>query len=238
MIYIFLNIAIILSFCIYWCVNEKIGLQLSIVILLSAWTFHLINNMDIKFPVDIEIGWLIIAIFIFGYILLRKILERLFLKGGYRAYMIATAVISFSLIIYHPGINFIVPGGVIFGLGIGYCLNKKHVGFDSANLLQRTGILKYVTLLARLALGITILILMVYRVERIIFGMTENQNIYLYGFLCYTLIGFWVTIAAPWLFIKLRIAGIKSDIITPNEDTSSKTKKKPGHKYGSHWFQG
>jgi len=222
MIFTFLNISIIIFFCIYWCINEKIGLQLSIVILLSAWTIHLLNSLNIKFPFNIEIGWFAAGALICGYIALRKLLETLLLKGGMRAYLIATAVVSFSLIIYHPSVIFVIPGGVILGLGIGHCLNRKFIGFDCVNILQRKGKKKYLTLLARLALGVSVLILMVYRVEKIIFSMTENQNVLLYGFLCYAIIGFWITVAAPWLFIKLRLAGTASG----SED--EKQEKKPG----------
>jgi len=235
MIFIFLNIAIMIFFCIYWCINEKIGFQLSVVVLLSTWTTHFINiflkNIDIKFLVNIEIGWIVIAIFFCGYLLLRKKIEALFLKGSYRIYMILTAVVSFLLIIYHPHPYFVVPGGVLLGLGLGFCLNKKFIGFDAVNILQRTGIKKYLTLLARAALGILVLLLMVYRIEKIIYGMSEKQNIFLYAFLCYALTGFWITIAAPWLFIKLRLAGTIFNAEDSNID------KKSEHKYGSHWFR-
>jgi len=231
MFFIFLNIMIMIFFCIYWCINEKIGLQLSIVVLLSAWITHFLNDLDIKFPINMEIGWLVIALFICGYIFLRKKFEALLLKRGFRVHMISTAVVSFLLIIYHPQPYFVVPGGVLLGLGLGYCLNKKYIGFCAANSLQRDGIKKYLTLLARIALGILILLLMVYRIEKIIYGMSEKQNIFLYGFLCYTLIGFWITIAAPWLFIKLRLAGTVSD------NADSNIEKKSEHRYGSHWFQ-
>jgi len=231
MIFIFLNIAIMIFFCIYWCINEKIGFQLSIVVLFSTWTTHFLNDINLKFPINIEIGWIVIAVFICGYILLRKKIETLFLKCSYRVYMILTAVVSFLLIIYHPHPYFVVPGGVLLGLGLGYCLNKRFIGFDAVNSLQRVGIKKYLTLLARVALGILFLLLMVYRIEKIIYGMSEKQNIFLYGFLCYALIGFWVTIAAPWLFIKLRLAGTVFDAADSNIE------KKSEHRYGSHWFR-
>jgi len=208
MIYTVLGFMLLIFFCVYWCINEKIGLQLGITVLLSAWTVRLLKSMEINFPADIDIGWPVTAIYFCGYIFLRKTLEALFVKGGFRAYMIATAVVSFLLILYRPNITFIVSGGCLLGLGIGYCINKKFVGFDCANLLQRKGIYKYLTLAARLALGLAVFILMVYRVEKIIFGLSENQNKYLYGFLCYTLIGFWITVAAPWLFVKLNLAGV------------------------------
>jgi uncharacterized membrane protein len=34
---------------------------------------------------------------------------------------------------------------------------------------------------------------------------SSNQN--LYGFIHVALAGFWVSVAAPWIFVKLRLAG-------------------------------
>jgi len=230
MIFTVLNIMILVFFCIYWCINEKIAFQLCIVILLSSWSIHLLNSLKLNFLANIQFEWFVMAFFFCVYLFLRKKMEALLVRGGYRVQMIVTAVVSFSLIIYHPNLYFVISSGVLLGLGLGYCLNKKYISFDCANLLQRKGIKKYLTLLARLALGVSILLVMVYRVEKIIFGMSESQNIYLYGFLCYTLIGFWITIAAPWLFIKLNLAGIALG----NDDSDAE--KKPEQKYGKHWF--
>ncbi|MCL2196217.1 MAG: hypothetical protein FWB77_01235 [Treponema sp.] len=199
----------VLSYLIYWCVNEKTGLQLGIVNLISIWVISVYMQLEINLPYNI--GWIIFAVIFCGYLLLRNKIETLLSLGGFRAYVLTTAVISFLLILYRPNYEFVIPGGFLLGLGAGYCLNKRFIGFKSADVLQRKGAAKYLTLLARFIIGIAILVFIEYRVVRIIETVAERQNIMLYCFLCYGVISLWVSIAAPWIFIKLRLAGAVFD---------------------------
>jgi len=205
----FLYFMLILSYLIYWCFNEKTGLQLGIVVLISIWTISVYRHLMIDFPYDIS--WVIFAVIFCGYLLLRGKIEKFLSMGGFRAYVITTAVVSFLLILYRPSYEFVIPGGFLLGLGAGYCLNKRFIGFKSSDVLQRKGAAKYLTLLARFLLGAVILVVIEYRVVKIVEIVAERQNIMLYCFLCYGVISLWVSVAAPWVFIKLRLAGIVFD---------------------------
>ncbi|MCL2229873.1 MAG: hypothetical protein FWC01_02155 [Treponema sp.] len=164
-----------------------------------------------NFNLNIRIGWVIIAIIYAGFIFLRKTIESLFLKGGFRACMIAIAAGSFIMILYRPEYYFVMPAGILLGMGIGYCLNKKYIGFKSRDYLDSKGYKKILILLARFFTGVIVLAVIVYRVILIIQHVTESQNIFLYMFLCCALVSLWISIAAPWLFIKLRFAGSDLD---------------------------
>jgi len=201
---------LVLPFFIYWCINEKVGLQLCIVFLLSIWTIFLYRYIGDKLPFNMDIRWIIIAVIFCGYLLLHKKIDAvLALGGGIRAYMITTAAVSFLMIIYRPGLETVLPAGVLLGIGAGYCMNKKYVGFNCSDVLERKGILRILTLAARFFIGIAVLAIITYRVEKVIEQLPESQNIFLYCFLCYAVYGLWVSIAAPWLFIKMRLAGSK-----------------------------
>ena len=217
MILFFLFFMLIVSFFVYWCINEKIGLQLGIVVSFSAWIVLLIEHLDIKFPFNIDIRFVVFPLFFFGYLFLRNKIEALLAKGGFRAGIISAAILSFLMILYRPGLEFILPGGVVLGLGTGYCINKRFVCFKSANCLQRKGASKFFTLFARFILGITVLALIVFRVEKIIQHISENQNIFLYTFLCCAVTSLWVSVAAPWVFIKLRLANIDISSEQPHD---------------------
>ena len=203
---------LILPFLIYWCINEKTGLQIGIVVLLCIWAIFLYRNFVEYLPFNFDLEWVIIAVIFCGYLFLRSRIESLLLKGGFRACMTVTAAVSFLMIIYRPELEFVLPGGLLLGLGIGYCLNRRFIGFKSMNVLERTGLAKYLTLLARFVLGMAVLVLFVFRIELIIEQISKSQNIFLYGFLCYALISMWVSVASPWVFIKLRLAGSSSGI--------------------------
>jgi len=202
----------VIFFSIYWCVNEKVGLQLGIVSLLSAWALLLYwqfnKQLNMIIPFNINLMWIIIAVIFFCYISLRNYFEKLLGKVNFRIKMMIIAGLSFLMILYRPGLEFVIPGGSLLGLCAGYCLNRRYVGFKSSDVLQRTGLRKYMTLFARIVIGSAVFFLISFRVANIIQRISENQNVELYCFLCCALIGLWVSMAAPWLFIKLRLAGI------------------------------
>ncbi|MCL2440364.1 MAG: hypothetical protein FWD14_01360 [Treponema sp.] len=206
------------SFFIYWCINEKIGLQICLTILISIWVVLNYRQLNIQWNKWPGFSWVFIAIVFVGYILSRDKLESLLLKGGFRIYMVSTAVISFLMILYRPDFVIVIPAGFFLGMGLGYNLNKKYVGFKSACILQKKKLTMYLILFSRFVTGILVLVLIFFRVEKIINNIPENQNIFLYTFLCAAFMGFWVSIAAPWLFEKLRLTSSP----TGNQNTGQK----------------
>jgi len=207
----FIFLILVVPFFIYWCISEKVGLQLGIVSALSIWAILMYRHLSENISFNINFSWIIFPVFFCGYLLLRSKIEALLLKGGFRAYMITPAVVSFLMILYQPGLEFILPGGIVLGLGTGYCFNKRFIGFKSSIILQKNIALKSLVLSARFVIGTTVLALIVYRVDKIIEVIAENQNISLYYFLCCMVIGLWVSVLAPWVFIKLRITGVEFD---------------------------
>jgi hypothetical protein len=204
LIYLFL----LIPFFIYWCINEKAGLQLSITVILCIWTVLLYWHFKEKISLDIDFTWIIIAVIFCIYLFLGKKLNRLLSKGGLRAYIITAAMVSFIMILYRPNFEYVFPGGIMLGFCIGYCLNKRYIGFKSSDVLNRQGMLKWLTLLARFILGTAVLAVILFRVNEIMSQISNSQYILIYGFLCYAVMSLWVSVAAPWLFTKIRLAGI------------------------------
>jgi len=203
-------IFLIIPFFIYWCVNEKIGLQLSIVFVVSIWVVFLYwqfnSYLDKVIPFNFNLMWVLIAVIFFCYITLRVKLETILGKTSFRTKMIIIAAASFLMILYRPSLEYIMCAGFLLGFGVGYLLNKRFAGFTSRAVLQRKGIVKILTLFARFVLGIAVITLIILRIDSFILIIKESQNIELYCFLCSALMALWVTVAGPWLFIKLRLA--------------------------------
>jgi membrane-associated phospholipid phosphatase len=160
--------------------------------------------LGVHFPVDIAAGWVIGGIIVSGYFILNNRIEELIAKGGFRAGMISSAALSFVMIIYLPGMELLVPAGMILGIGTGYCLNRKYIGFASSALLERQGIYKFLPFFVRLLLGIAGFLLIFTRGKNLL--PQDSLNINLYSFILTALCGFWISAAAPWVFIKLRLA--------------------------------
>jgi hypothetical protein len=214
----FIYLFLLLPFFIYWCINEKAGLQLGIAVILCIWAVLLYRQFKEKIPFNIDFTLIIIALIFCVYIFLGKKIDVLLSKGGLRAYMITAAVVSFFMILYHPSVEFVLPGGILLGLSIGYCLNKRYIGFKSSDVLDRKGIKKWLTLLARFIVGTAVLALILYRINQIMPQIPNSQYILIYGFLCYAIISLWVSAAAPWLFIILHLAGVNANDSTGNND--------------------
>jgi hypothetical protein len=167
--------------------------------------------LGVHFPTDVLAGWILGGVILCGYFLLSDRIENLLVKGGSRVQMIAVAALSFAMILYIPAKEILMPGGTLLGFGLGYCLNKRYIGFSTNALPERVDNKKYLILLARLLLGLAGLILIFLRLDSFVPFAGSNRN--LYSFIVTMLAGMWISIAAPWIFIKLRLAGsvIKSD---------------------------
>jgi len=48
--------------------------------------------------------------------------------------------------------------------------------------------------------------------------ISNSQYILIYGFLCYVVMSLWVFVAAPWVFVKLHLAGLNENDSTGNND--------------------
>ena len=160
--------------------------------------------LGVHFPTDVLVGWIIGGVILCGYFLFSGKIEELIVMGGFRAGMITSAVFSFIMIIYLPSEEALMSGGTMLGIGIGYCLNRRHVGFKSTMMFERTGIAKYLTLFARLVLGIAGFILILFAAGKLI--PQGSANFKLYSFISLALGGSWISVAAPWVYVKLRLA--------------------------------
>jgi len=214
LIYLFL----LAPFFIYWCINEKAGLQISITILLCIWAVFIYAHFKENIPLDIDLTWIIVAVIFCIDLFLGKKIDVLLSKGGLRAYMITAAVVSFLMILYRPSFEYVFPGGIMLGISIGYCLNKRYIGFKSSDVLDRKGAIKWLALIARFILGTAVIALVLFRINVFMLKISNSQYIQIYGFLCYAIIGLWVFVAAPWVFIKLRLAGANLNNSTEQND--------------------
>jgi len=215
--------------CWYWCINEKKGFRFFVVILICLWVNISLKYLGVHFPIDVLGGLVVGGIVICGYLFLGSKTETLLAKLRFRSAIYASAVLSLIMILYLPGKEALVPGGVMFGIGVGYCINKRYVGFSSAAPVSRNGIAKYLTLAGRFILGMTGLLLIYFVIGKFIPQDSANYN--LYGFIHIALAGLWVSVGAPWVFVRLRLADAKqpdtqdAPIGTPVEPASTEQKE-------------
>jgi len=218
LIYLFL----LIPFFIYWCINEKAGLQICITTILCIWAVLLYRHFKEDILIDIDLSWIIVFVFFGVDLFVGKKIDALLAKGGMRAYMITASAVSFCMILYRPSYEYVYPGGILLGICIGYCLNKRYIGFKSADVLERKGTKKILTLIARFVLGTALIPVILLRVNQIIEGIIQrngnNHYIQIYAFLCFAVMALWVSVAAPWVFTKIKLAGLNTADSTKQND--------------------
>ncbi|MCL2067731.1 MAG: phosphatase PAP2 family protein [Treponema sp.] len=263
---------------IYWCMDEKKGIRLALVFLISAWinislkflldqprpffdgydpslgiigeklgglpSGHAQNSMvtfvviaswwkkkklyaiaaalcllisfsriylGVHFPTDILGGWLLGALVLFGYFKLGPVLEKFLERGGTRAGMIAGAALAYIMILYRPGGEALIPGGIMLGISAGFCLNRRYIGFKSSaffsNSAAENSRIKYLILTLRFLAGIASLLLIYAALEKLLPENPQSGNNELFIFFKYAVAALWGSAGVPWLFKLIRLSG-------------------------------
>jgi len=181
--------------------RRPLGLALAIVLPLAV-SFSRVY-LGVHFPTDIFGGWILGGIVLAFYFLAGPRLEAALAAAGIRIKLIAVVVVAFAMNALHPqDVSF---GGVFLGMGAGYVLMSARFPFAasrgadgaSASLLVRA---------IRYALGLAVAGAL-YAGLKAAFPGSESESYRLFRFVRYGLVGLWVSAGAPYVFLRLRLAG-------------------------------
>jgi glycerophosphoryl diester phosphodiesterase len=162
--------------------------------------------LGVHFPTDVAGGWLIGGALLAVYFFAGERVETFITTHNPRTGLIACATLAFVMILYRPSSVLLMPGATLLGLGTGYYLCRYKIGFSASALSSRTGIAKYLVLLVRFLLGITVMALLYVVTEKLTVKFEGSGNYNLFAFLRFGLIALWISAGAPWLFRFIRLA--------------------------------
>jgi membrane-associated phospholipid phosphatase len=187
--------------------------------------------LAVHFPHDVLLGWIVGALLLFILLKVEKPLTRWLdqLSTGLQvlfAFLFSLALILLVLLAqltltgwiippewianaktafpgepeitplsYH---NFLSSTGAFFGLATGYIMMKKLGGFSTNDTWWK--------LILRYFLGL-VGVLALYLGLGAVFPESETFLAYVARYIRYALIGFWMSGLAPWLFVKVKLAG-------------------------------
>ncbi|GHU58311.1 phosphatidic acid phosphatase [Spirochaetia bacterium] len=159
--------------------------------------------LGVHFPTDLLAGWLLGGIILTLYFLFESPLAAFFRAGGRRTMMIAAAAVAFLMNIIYP--DDISLGGLFLGLGAGYALMLGSFPFSAGAPIKGRKPGPAVMAL-RLLIGFAGAALLYLGLKNLFPG--ETSVYYRLGrFIRYGLLSFWAAAGAPWVFLRLGLAG-------------------------------
>jgi len=161
--------------------------------------------LGVHFPTDVLAGWLLGCGVLAGYFLLGDRLERVLSVSNIRIRLLTVVAVAFLMNALHPVDTSL--GGVFFGMGAGYLLMQAKFPF-LARLGADGQTAKPVTLALRYLLGLAVSAVLYLGLKKIFPGETSSSYA-LFRFLRYGLVGAWVSAGAPWVFLRLKLVGVK-----------------------------
>lgn len=159
--------------------------------------------LGVHFPTDLFAGWALGGLVLAGYFAFGRILEAALSAADVRVRILVAAAVAFVMNALSPAHTNL--GGVFFGMASGYVLMAERFPFSAAH--GAGGLRPSLPVLAaRYILGIA-------GVAAVYLGLKlllpeEGSSWYALGrFVRYGAMGAWVSAGAPWVFLRLKLAG-------------------------------
>ena len=157
--------------------------------------------LGLHFPTDLVGGYLLG----FSLLLLYRWLEpgaAVWLKSkGLTCQLGISLALPALMILLFPSYekNGLIAGATLMGMGVGFAVEQHFVKFQSGGMRWKK--------VVRFLLGTAVAFTLWQGLQSTFFGLQPES---LYGFLRYGLVGLWGALGAPWIFVKLRLAGSES----------------------------
>ena len=153
--------------------------------------------LGVHFPTDVLVGWAIGIVILGTYIAVGKRIETWLGGLSLTAQILLALLLPLLLFAIQPSDVTVQITGAFAGIAVGVALGIRYLDFDAGGLIWKRA--------ARFLLGVAV-------VAAIFFGLSvifpvEGESLYaVFRFVRYSLVGLWISLGAPWLFLRVGLA--------------------------------
>jgi membrane-associated phospholipid phosphatase len=152
--------------------------------------------LAVHFPRDILGGYILGVALLLAYLALSPAAEGLLAELSLAWQLALAAGIPIILMLAFPYESVISGGATMLGMGVGFALERRWVRFETEGAIWRRAL--------RFPLGMVLLIALYGGLKAVFTGL---EPALLFRAVRYGLIGIWGGLGAPWVFVRLNLAG-------------------------------
>jgi hypothetical protein len=154
--------------------------------------------LAVHFPTDLLGGYVMGLLVLLLYLWLEPRAEAALERAGLIWQLAISILVPAVLLLILPVETAVSSGSTLAGMGVGFALERRWVGFETAGAWWKRA-LRYVV-------GMAVMFGLYVGLKAAFDGL---EPALLFRFIRYGLIGFWGGLGAPWAFTKLRLAGTR-----------------------------
>jgi undecaprenyl-diphosphatase len=153
--------------------------------------------LGVHFPTDVLGGWALGIVLLVAYLALEPRVEAWLKRAGLGVQLALVVVVPLGLLLIYPTKDIVSAMAVLMGTGVGLVLVGRVARFSAAGPLWQRAVRFLIGMVGLLALYLGL---------RMIFPGEGEPLYFVLRTVRYVLVGLWISLGAPWLFLRLRLA--------------------------------